>query len=92
MIVAINKCDKDGANPQRIRERCSSMKSSSRKWAVTCRTLKSRPRPATGLDDLLEKLALQAELMELKRQSRSRGRSVVVEAKLDKGRVRLPPC
>jgi translation initiation factor IF-2 len=68
MIVAITKCDKPDANPQKIRERCSNTKSWSRPCRATCRTSRFRPRPAQGSTTLIEKILLQAELLELKGQ------------------------
>ena len=87
MIVAINKVDKPEANPQKVRtdllqhdvvveSRCR----------ATCRMSKSRPRPVQGLDNLLEAIALQAEMLELKANPERAAQGAVIEAKLDVGR------
>ena len=86
MIVAINKCDKDGANPQRIRERLLEHEIVVEKMGGEVQDVEISALKKTGLDDLLEKLALQAELMELKANPDRTAEAVVVEAKLDKGR------
>lgn len=86
LIVAINKCDKDGANPQRIRERLLEHEIVVEKMGGEVQDVEISALKKTGLDDLLEKLALQAELMELKANPDRTAEAVVVEAKLDKGR------
>ena len=86
MIVAINKCDKDGANPQRIRERLLEHEIVVEKMGGEVQDVEISALKKTGLDDLLEKLALQAELMELSANPDRSAEAIVVEAKLDKGR------
>ncbi|RDV07050.1 translation initiation factor IF-2 [Sphingorhabdus pulchriflava] len=86
MIVAINKCDKDGANPQRIRERLLEHEVVVEKMGGEVQDVEISALKKTGLDDLLEKLALQAELMELSANPDRSAEAIVVEAKLDKGR------
>ncbi len=71
IIVAINKMDKPDANTASACARsCCSTRSWSRRWAATCSTSRSRPRPEDGLDKLEEAILLQAEILDLKRQSR----------------------
>lgn len=86
MIIAINKCDKDGANPQRIRERLLEHEVIVEKMGGEVQDVEISALKKTGIDDLLDKLALQAELMELKANPDRAAEAVVVEAKLDKGR------
>jgi translation initiation factor IF-2 len=86
MIIAINKVDKDGANPQRVRERLLEHEVIVEKMGGEVQDVEVSALKGTGLDDLLEKLALQAELMELKANPDRAAEAVVVEAKLDKGR------
>ncbi|HEV7233325.1 MAG TPA: translation initiation factor IF-2 N-terminal domain-containing protein, partial [Sphingorhabdus sp.] len=66
MIIAINKIDKDGANPQKVRERLLEHEVIVEKMGGDVQDVEVSALKKTGLDDLLEKLALQAELMELK--------------------------
>ncbi|MBP6378898.1 MAG: translation initiation factor IF-2 [Sphingorhabdus sp.] len=86
MIIAINKCDKDGANPQRVRERLLEHEVVVEKMGGEVQDVEISALKKTGIDDLLDKLALQAELMELKANPDRAAEAVVVEAKLDKGR------
>lgn len=86
MIIAINKCDKDGANPQRVRERLLEHEVVVEKMGGDVQDVEISALKKTGIDDLLDKLALQAELMELKANPDRAAEAVVVEAKLDKGR------
>jgi translation initiation factor IF-2 len=86
MIIAINKVDKDGANPQRIRERLLEHEVIVEKMGGEVQDVEISALKKTGLDDLLDKLALQAELMELKANPDRSAEAVVVEAKLDKGK------
>jgi translation initiation factor IF-2 len=86
MIIAINKCDKDGANPQKVRERLLEHEVVVEKMGGDVQDVEVSALKKTGLDDLLEKLALQAEVMELKANSERAADAIVVEAQLDKGR------
>jgi len=86
MIVAINKIDKDGANPQRVRERLLEHEVVVEAMGGDVQDVEVSALKKTGLDSLLEKLALQAELMELKANPDRAAEAVVVEAQLDKGR------
>jgi translation initiation factor IF-2 len=86
MIVAINKIDKEGANPQKVRERLLEHEVIVEKMGGDVLDVEVSALKKTGLDDLLEKLALQAELMELKANPDRPAEAVVVEAQLDKGR------
>lgn len=86
MIVAINKVDKDGANPQKVRERLLEHEVIVEKMGGDVQDVEVSALKKTGLDDLLDKLALQAELMELKANPDRAAEAVVVEAQLDKGR------
>lgn len=86
MIVAINKIDKEGANPQRVRERLLEHEVVVEAMGGDVQDVEVSALKKTGLDTLLEKLALQAELMELKANPDRAAEAVVVEAQLDKGR------
>jgi translation initiation factor IF-2 len=86
MIVAINKIDKDGANPQRVRERLLEHEVVVEAMGGDVQDVEISALKKTGLDTLLEKLALQAELMELSANPDRAAEAIVVEAQLDKGR------
>ncbi len=86
MIIAINKMDKPDANPQRVRERLLEHEVIVEGMGGEVQDVEISALKKTGLDELLEKLALQAELMELKANPDRAAEAVVVEAQLDKGR------
>lgn len=86
MIVAINKMDKEGANAQKVRERLLEHEVVVEAMGGEVQDVEVSALKKTGLDTLLEKLALQAELMELKSNPDRSAEAVVVEAQLDKGR------
>ena len=86
MIVAINKIDKEGAKPQKVRERLLEHEVIVEDMGGDVQDVEVSALKKTGLDELLEKLALQAELMELKARPDRDAEGIVIEAKLDKGR------
>jgi translation initiation factor IF-2 len=86
MIIAINKMDKEGANPQKVRERLLEHEVVVEAMGGDVQDVEVSALKKTGLDTLLEKLALQAELMELRANPDRAAEAIVVEAQLDKGR------
>ncbi|MGE4409341.1 MAG: translation initiation factor IF-2 [Sphingobium sp.] len=86
MIVAINKCDKPDANPQKIRERLLEHEVIVEDMGGETQDVEVSALKKTGLDDLIEKILLQAELMELKANPDRAAEGTVIEAQLDKGR------
>ncbi len=86
MIVAINKCDKPEANPQRIRERLLEHEIVVEEMSGDVQDVEVSALKGTGLDDLIEKILLQAELMELRANPDRAAEGAVIEAQLDKGR------
>ncbi|VVS98215.1 translation initiation factor IF-2 [Sphingomonas sp. EC-HK361] len=86
MIVAINKVDKDGANPQRVRERLLEHEVIVEDMGGEVQDVEVSALKKTGLDTLIEKIQLQAELLELKANPDRDAEGTVIEAKLDKGR------
>ncbi|MGE4429575.1 MAG: translation initiation factor IF-2 [Sphingobium sp.] len=86
MIVAINKCDKPEANPQKVRERLLEHEVIVEDMGGDTQDVEVSALKRTGLDDLIEKILLQAELMELKANPDRAAEGTVIEAKLDKGR------
>jgi translation initiation factor IF-2 len=86
IIVAINKIDKDGANPQKVRERLLEHEIVVEAMGGEVQDVEISATKKINLDELVEKLALQAELMELKANPNRNAEAYVVEAQLDKGR------
>ncbi len=86
MIVAITKCDKPEANPQRIRERLLEHEVVVEQMSGDVQDVEVSAKTGDGLDALVEKILLQAELMELRSNPDRAAEATVVEAKLDKGK------
>ncbi len=86
MIVAINKIDKHDANAQRVRERLLEHDVQVEEMGGETQDVEVSALKKTGLDQLIEKIQLQAELMELKANPDRAAEGSVIEAKLDKGR------
>jgi translation initiation factor IF-2 len=86
MIVAINKMDKPEADPTRVKNELLQHEIISEEMGGDTQMIEVSAQTGAGLDDLLEAVALQAELMELKANADRDAEGVVIEAKLDKGR------
>ncbi|HEX5182494.1 MAG TPA: translation initiation factor IF-2 [Allosphingosinicella sp.] len=86
MIVAINKIDKPGANPQKVREELLQHEIVVEDMGGDVQDVEVSALKKTGLDKLLEAIGLQAEILELKANPDRDAEGTVVEAKLDKGR------
>jgi translation initiation factor IF-2 len=86
MIVAINKIDKDGARPQRVREELLQHEIVVEDLGGDVQDVEVSALKRTNLDGLLDAISLQAELLELKANANRPAEGAVVEAKLDKGR------
>jgi translation initiation factor IF-2 len=86
IIVAINKIDLPDANPDKVMQELSSHGLVSEEWGGTTIMVKISAKTNTGIDTLLEMLALQAEMMELKAICKGRAKGVVIEAELNKKR------
>ncbi|MGB7372648.1 translation initiation factor IF-2 [Pontixanthobacter sp.] len=86
MIVAINKIDKPEGNAQKVRERLLEHEVIVEAMSGEVQDVEVSATKGTGLDDLLEKIALQAELLELKARPDRAAEATVIEAQLDKGR------
>ncbi len=89
MIVAINKIDKDGANPQKVREELLQHEIIVEQMGGEVQDVEVSALKKTNLDGLLEAINLQAEILELKANPDRAAEGTVVEAKLDKGRGAL---
>jgi translation initiation factor IF-2 len=86
MIVAINKVDKNGANPQKVREELLQHEIVVEDMGGDVQDVEVSALKKTNLDKLLEAIAVQAEILELKANPDRAAEGAVVEAKLDKGR------
>lgn len=86
MIVAINKIDKEGANPQKVRERLLEHEVMVEGMGGEVQDVEVSALKKTNLDELIEKILLQAEIMEMRANPDRAAEGTVVEAKLDKGR------
>ncbi|KEQ53992.1 translation initiation factor IF-2 [Sphingobium chlorophenolicum] len=86
MIVAINKCDKPEANPQKVRERLLEHEIVVEDMGGDVQDVQVSALKKTGLDELIEKILLQAEVMELTANPDRAAEGNVIEAQLDKGR------
>lgn len=86
MIFAINKIDKDGANPQKIYEQLSQMNILVEEWGGKFQNQEIAAKKGLNIDKLLEKILLEAELLELKANPDREATGTIIEASLDKGR------
>lgn len=86
MIFAVNKIDKDGANPQKIYEQLSQMNILVEEWGGKFQSQELSAKKGLNVDKLLEKILLEAELLDLKANPEREASGSVIEASLDKGR------
>jgi len=86
MIFAINKIDKEGANPEKIKEQLAGMNILVEDWGGKFQSQEISAKKGLNIDLLLEKILLEAELLELKANPDRMGTGSVIEASLDKGR------
>ena len=86
VIVAINKMDKEGANPDRVKEELTKYDMVCEDWGGDVICVPVSAKTGEGIDELLENVLLIAEMQELKANSTRRAKGTVVEARLDKGR------
>lgn len=86
MIFAINKIDKPGAQPEKIREQLAGMNYLVEEWGGKYQSQEIAAKHGTGVSELLEKVLLETDLLELKANPKRRAMGTVVESSLDKGR------
>ncbi|MES2618172.1 MAG: translation initiation factor IF-2 [Bacteroidota bacterium] len=86
MVFAINKVDKDGANPEKIREALAGMNILVEEWGGKFQSQEISAKKGLNIDKLLEKILLEAELLDLKADPTRNAKGTIVEARLDKGR------
>ena len=85
LIVAINKMDKPTANPERVKEQLTKYEIVPEDWGGDVACIPVSAVTGMGISDLLERIALEAEVMELKANPSRRGKGAVVEARLAQG-------
>jgi translation initiation factor IF-2 len=86
IVFAINKIDKPGANPEKIKETLAGMNYLVEEWGGKYQSQDISAKQGLGVDELLEKVLLEAELLELKANPNRRAVGSVIESSLDKGR------
>ena len=86
MIFAINKIDKDGANPEKIKEQLAQMNILVESWGGKYQSQEISAKKGLNVDLLLEKILLETDILELKANPDRNGSGTIIEASLDKGR------
>jgi translation initiation factor IF-2 len=86
MVFAINKIDKPGANPEKIKEDLANMNLLVEDWGGKYQCQEISAKKGIGVDDLLEKVLLEAELLDLKANPNRKATGSIIESTLDKGR------
>ena len=86
MVFAINKCDKPGANPDKIKEELANMNLLVEEWGGKYQSQDISAKKGTGVHELLDKVLLEAELLDLKANPKRRAKGSIIESSLDKGR------
>ncbi len=86
MVFAINKIDKPGANPDKVREELSQMNILVEDWGGKYQCQEISAKKGTGIEELLDKVMLESELLELQADPTKRAAGSVIESSLDKGK------
>jgi translation initiation factor IF-2 len=86
LVVAVNKIDKPDANPDRVKRELADRGVVPEEWGGDVQFAEISAKKLIGIDDLLEKILLQAEILELQARVDSMARGRIIEAKLDRGR------
>ena len=86
IVVAINKIDKPGANPEKLKQQLADRNILVEEWGGKYQSVEISAKHGTNVDQLLEKILLEAEILDLKANPDRDARGVVVESELDKGR------
>ncbi|MEG3767795.1 translation initiation factor IF-2 [Alteromonas sp. 14N.309.X.WAT.G.H12] len=86
LIVAVNKMDKEAADPDRVKTELSQLEVISEEWGGEHQFCNVSAKTGMGIDDLLEAINLQAEVLDFKAVATGPGRGIVIESRLDKGR------
>lgn len=86
IIIAINKMDKENANPDKAKAECAELGFTPSEWGGEYDFIPLSAKTGEGIEDLLENILVQAEIMELKATHSSKAKAVVLEGSLEKGR------
>ncbi len=86
MVFAINKIDKPGANPEKIKEELAAMNYLVEEWGGKYQSQDISAKKGIGVDDLMEKVLLEAEMLDLKANPNRKATGSIIESSLDKGR------
>ena len=86
IVIAINKIDKPGANPEKIRQQLADRDVLLEDWGGTFQSAEISAKTGQGIPNLLEKVLLETEMLDLKANPDRRAQGVVIESRLDKGR------
>ncbi len=86
IIVAVNKIDKEEADPDRVKSELTNYEVVSEEWGGDVMFVHLSAKQATGIDELLDAILLQSEMLELKARANGAATGIVLEARLDKGR------
>ena len=86
IVVAVNKIDKADANPERVKQELVAQGVVPEDWGGDAMFVEVSAKTGQGIDDLLEGVALQSEVLELKAPRETPAKGLVIEARLDKGR------
>ncbi len=86
IVIAINKMDKPGANPEKIRQQLAERNVLVEDWGGEYQCVEISAKSGVGVDTLLEKVLLEAELLDLKANPKKKARGTVIESRLDKGK------
>ena len=86
MVFAINKIDKPGANPDRVREELANMNLLVEEWGGKYQCQEISAKKGIGISDLMEKVLLEAEMLDLKANPNRKATGSIIESSLDKGR------
>lgn len=86
IVVAINKIDKPDANPMKVKQQLARLELTPEEWGGKTQFVETSAVTKQGLDELLERLLLEAEMLELKANPKNPARGVVLEARLHEGR------
>ena len=86
LIVAVNKMDKESADPDRVKTELSQLEVISEEWGGEHQFVNVSAKTGLGIDALLEAISLQAELLDLKAPPTGSAKGIVIESRLDKGR------
>ena len=86
IIIAINKIDKEGANVDMVKTQLSELDIVPTEWGGSYEFVQVSAKKGTGVDDLLELVLLQADILELKANSKAKAKASIIESSLQKGR------